>query len=45
LAQFYMIALVKKVKLDPLFLDCGMQIHRHADILKPDIPFPDRSVH
>jgi hypothetical protein len=34
---------VKKVKLNPLFLDRGVQLHRHIDGSKVDISFPGRS--
>jgi hypothetical protein len=38
-----MVTPVKKVKLNPLFLDRGTQLHRHIEISKMDISFPDRS--
>jgi len=38
-----LIRFVQEVKLNPLFPDCGMQLHRHIRIPKMDISFPYRS--
>ena len=43
LVQFHPITPVEQVKLYPVFLDRGMQLHGHIRIRKMDIPFPDRS--
>ncbi len=41
LAQSHLVALVKEVKLNPLFFDRGMQLYGHVRIPKMDGSFPD----
>jgi hypothetical protein len=43
LEQSHLIPPVEEMKLNPVFLDCRMELHGHIRLPEMDIPGPDRS--